>query len=216
MLNVLVDVRLDNEGLQRLRAMPDVMVQIVDQPEEEQARSLPASMVQDIEVLFCSLPPTNLSDMRALQFIQIASAGYDQLLGLGLAEHGVRASNALGVFDVPIAEWTIAMMVNLLRDLREMIRNQDQGVWDRDARFQRELRGMTVGLWGYGSIGRQIAQLCKALGMTVHVMELNGIGPRRNTYRVPGTSDPDGVLPDRVFKLTEKEAFLGELDFLVF
>jgi phosphoglycerate dehydrogenase-like enzyme len=215
MLSVLVDVRLNNEGLRRLRAIPEVILQTVDQPEEEQARPLSALLLRDIQALFCTYPPTNLADMGSLRFIQIASAGYSQLLGLGLAERGVRACNALGVFDVPIAEWAIAMMVNLLRDLRGMIRNQERGVWDRDARFQRELRGLTVGFWGYGSIGRETARLCKALGMTVHAMELGGVGPRRNVYCVPGTGDPGGELPDRVFKLTEKEAFLGKLDFLV-
>jgi phosphoglycerate dehydrogenase-like enzyme len=215
MLKVLVDVRPDNRGLQRLRDKQGIAVRMVDEPEEENPRPLPVSLIKDVHALFCSFPPTNIADMEALRFVQLASAGYDQILGLGLAERGVRASNALGVFDVPIAEWVVAMMVNLLRDLRTMIRNQEQGIWDRGPRFQRELRGLTVGLWGYGSIGRQTARLCKALGMIVHTLELNGIGPRPHTYCVPGTSDPQGLLPDRNFNLPEKEEFLRGLDFLV-
>jgi phosphoglycerate dehydrogenase-like enzyme len=215
MLEVLVDMRSNPEDLQRLQARPGIAVRLVDEPEEENPRPLPTSLVKDVHALFCSFPPTNFDDMQALRFIQLASAGYNQILGLGLAERGVRASNALGVFDVPIAEWVMAMMVNLLRDFRSMIRNQDQGIWDRDPRFQRELRGLTVGLWGYGSIGRQTARLCKAFGMRVHTMELNGIGTRPNTYSVPGTSDPDGAFPDQMFNLPEREAFLRGLDFLV-
>ncbi|MCX6620861.1 MAG: hypothetical protein NTY38_07230, partial [Acidobacteria bacterium] len=67
---------------------------------------------------------------------------------------GIRAVNGRGNFDIPIAEWNLAMMVNLARDLRRMIRNQEAAVWDRDARFQQEIRGKTVGIWGYGGIGR--------------------------------------------------------------
>jgi phosphoglycerate dehydrogenase-like enzyme len=119
------------------------------------------------------------------------------------------------VFDVPVAEWNIAMIINLLRDLRGMIRNQDQGVWDRDNRFQRELRGLNVGCWGYGGIGRETARLAKALGMRVHVLTRNGVKPRIDAYRVPGTGDPEGTLPDRVFCMEQQEEFLHGLDFLI-
>ena len=40
------------------------------------------------------------------------------------------------------------MMINLARDLRGMIRNQEARIWDRPAKFQREIRGSTVGIWG--------------------------------------------------------------------
>jgi phosphoglycerate dehydrogenase-like enzyme len=215
MLKILVDLRVDDEGLLRLKALPDVRVELVDKPEEEGRRPLPAAVLADVDMLACSIPPSNLEDMRSLRFVQIASAGYTQLVGLGLPQCGVRACNALGVFDVPIAEWNVAMMINLLRDLRGMIRNQEQGVWDRDIRFQREIRGLTVGFWGYGGIARETARLAKSLGMKVHVLARNGVKPRTNSYQVAGTGDPNGVLPDRVFTMAEKDEFLGDLDFLV-
>lgn len=215
MHKVLVDLRVDEVGLRRLRSLPGVNVVVLDKPEEAEQRPLPAELLADVEVLACSIPPTNLSDMRALRLVQIASAGYTQLVGLSLPERGVRACNALGVFDVPIAEWNVAMMVNLLRDLRGMIRNQEQGVWDRDIRFQRELRGLTVGLWGYGGIGRETARLAKALGMRVHVLVRNGVKERADIYRVPDTGDPDGKLPDQVFRPEQRLEFLGGLDFLI-
>ena len=126
-----------------------------------------------------------------------------------------RACNALGVFDTAIAEWNLAMMVNLARDLRGMIRNQESGIFDRSARFQNEIRGHTVGIWGYGGIGRETARLANAMGMTVHVMSRQGVGPRRETYSIPGTGDPEGTLPDRVFLQGEESEFLAGLDFLV-
>lgn len=215
MLKVLVDLRVDEGGLRRLRALPGVEVDLVVQPEEEGSRPLPAERLTGVHVLGCSFPPSNIEDLRALRLVQIASAGFTQLVGIGLPGRGVRACNALGVFDVPIAEWNVAMMDNLLRDLRGMIRNQDQGIWDRDIRFQRELRGLTVGFWGYGGIGRETARLAKALGMRIHVLARNGVNERANIYRVPGTGDPEGTLPDRVFAMVEKPEFLAGLDFLV-
>ena len=48
--------------------------------------------------------------MERLELIQLASAGYGQLYGHDFVERNVRACNAAGVLDVPIAEWCIAMM----------------------------------------------------------------------------------------------------------
>ena len=215
MKNVVVNLRVDAGGLRRLQALPGVSVRLVEPPNEEEPVTLPVALIADAEAMLCTFPPANIGDLRALRLVQIASAGYTQLVGIGLPDRGVRACNALGVFDVPIAEWNVAMMDNLLRNLRGMIRNQEQGVWDRDIRFQRELRGLTVGLWGYGGIGRETARLAKALGMHVHVLTRSGVRERANIYCVKGTGDPGGKLPDRVFTEAGKAEFLAGLDFLI-
>ena len=116
---------------------------------------------------------------RSCAWIQITSAGYSQLSGLDLAGRGIRATNARGCFDVPIAEWNIAMMVNLARNLRGMIRNQETRTWERPAEFQREIRGLTVGIWGYGGIGRETARLARAHGNA----RPRARAPRRGTGR---------------------------------
>jgi phosphoglycerate dehydrogenase-like enzyme len=119
------------------------------------------------------------------------------------------------VFDIPIAEWNVAMMINLLRDVRGMIRHQDSGIWDRDARFQRQLRGCTVGFWGYGGLARETARLCKAMGLKVHVFSRSPIKPRDDHFVLPGTGDPKGVLPDAEYGQDKKGEFLSGLDFLI-
>jgi phosphoglycerate dehydrogenase-like enzyme len=123
--------------------------------------------------------------------------------------------NARGIFDTAIAEWTLAMMINLVRDLRSMLRNQEQARWERAPHFEQEVRDRVVGLWGYGGIGRETARLAKAFGMTVHVLTRSGVKPRRDAYTAPGTGDPEGVLPDRAFVAGQERAFLSGLDFLV-
>ncbi len=183
---------------------------------EERSRPMPAERIRNADVLFCTFPPSNFADMAHVRWIQLTSTGYSQLFGLGLNERGIAATNGRGCFDVPIAEWNVAMMVNLARDLRGMIRNQDGAVWDRSARFQREIRGLTLGLWGYGGIGRETARLARALGMRVHVLTRTGaIPPRDNVYTVAGTGDPEGAHPHRLFSASEEAEFLRDLDFLV-
>src|SRR5215831_18064430 len=165
-MKILVDVPVHEASLERLRSR-GLPVELVE-PREE-VRRLPAELLRDVRILFCTFPPENFGDLQNLEWIQITSAGYAQLSGLNLAGRGIRATNARGCFDVPIAEWNVAMMVNLARNLRGMIRNQEARVWDRAAEFQREIRGLTVGIWGYGGIGRETARLARNMGLRVHV-----------------------------------------------
>lgn len=213
-MRVFIDLPAHALGLAALDAM-GVDYDMWPEP-EERSRPLPAERLRNAEILFCTFPPENFAACENLRWIQIASTGYAQLFGLRLNERGILATNGRGCFDVPIAEWNLAMMVNLARDLRGMIRNQDAAIWDRSANFQREVRGMTLGLWGYGGIGRETARLARALGMRVHVLTRSGvITPREGVYRVEGTGDPEGAHPHRVFGAGAEIDFLSGLDFLV-
>jgi phosphoglycerate dehydrogenase-like enzyme len=106
-------------------------------------------------------------------------------------------------------------MFQLARDMRGMFRNQEQKIWDRSAKFQTEIRGYKVGIWGYGGIGRETARLAKAMGMHVRVLVRDHVKERGHTYCVPGTGDPLGTLPDRVFTRGQETEFLQDLDVLI-
>jgi phosphoglycerate dehydrogenase-like enzyme len=213
-MKLLIDVPVEPAALIALQASGRYEIDCVTPPAEV-ARPLPTERVCNADVLFCSVPPTNHREMSDLRWIQIASTGYTQLFGLDLPARGIRATNCRGCFDVPIAEWNIAMMVNLARDSRQLMRNQEAALWDRSAKFQREIRGLTVGLWGYGGIGRETARLARQLGLRVHILVRRETTPRGEVYAVPGTGDPDGTLPDRVFRAGEELEFLSGLDFLI-
>jgi phosphoglycerate dehydrogenase-like enzyme len=217
MTNVMIDVRTDELSLAALQARSDLNLTLtaIGEEDEEAERQHNPLMLAEQDVVFCSRLPTNQTAMSRLKLVQISSAGYGQLLGLNLPSRGIRACNASGVFDVAIAEWNVAMMINLARDLRQMIRNQDAGRWIRETQFQNEVRGATVGIWGYGGLARQTTRLCQSIGQKVWVLTRDGVKSRENTYVVPGTGDVKGVLPDRVFTQDQKFEFLAGLDFLI-
>ena len=219
-LRILVTVLTCDPYYTRLSGDTTIAMRVEDEPPSgvhgELTSDWPFEWIADADILFCSgMAPRNLTAMKKLKWVQLASAGYEQFLPFDLPSRNIRASNALGVFDVPIGEWNIAMMVNLARDVRGMIRNQNLGVWDRSRRFQSEIRGSVVGFWGYGGLARETARLAKAMGLTVHVLTRSGVKGRPNNYLVPGTGDPEGKLPDRVFTMDQRFEFLRGLDFLV-
>jgi phosphoglycerate dehydrogenase-like enzyme len=213
-LNILAAVQIHQPTLDALVRTPGIHIDVTPMFESPEVE-LSTELLRDKEVLFCSYLPKNFAAMKHVRWVQIDSAGYTQLFPFELAKRGIRATNGLGNFDVPIAEWNVAMMINLARDVRGMIRNQDSKVWDRDKRFQHEIRGSVVGLWGYGGMARETARLAKAMGLKVHALVRSDVAQRDEIYRVEGTGDPEGILPDRVFRSNEKDEFLRGLDFLI-
>ncbi len=215
MKKVFVNMRPAPEVIARLEATGNFEFDIVEPHVEGPGNSFGEDRIAEADVLFCDHPPENFEAMKKLSMIQLASVGFTQLAGLGLTEKGIQACNARGVFDVPIAEWNIAMLINLARNFRGMIRNQETGTWDRDARFQNEIRGATVGIWGYGGIGRETARMGKLLGLKIHAMTRSGPTTYENVYGIPGTGDPKAKLPDQFFTQDQKTEFLSGLDYLI-
>ncbi len=213
MINILTDIALPSHDLAWLEGLPGVSIHFP--PPGPPGRELPADLLRDQHVVLCKRPPRNFDDLVSLKLLQISTVGYEDMAHLRLADRPLRVCNARGVFDSAIGEWCLAMMINLTRDLRGMMRHQEQGVWERADRFQYEIRGKVVGLYGYGGIGRETARLARAFGMAVHVLSRRPIGPRYDAYTPAGTGDPDGVLPHRVFAEKDEEVFLRDLDYLV-
>jgi phosphoglycerate dehydrogenase-like enzyme len=213
MKKILLDLPLEENAFRRLRELPGVTVHAL--PSHAPGEAVATELLRGGHVLLCKMPPKNFDDLTDLEFMQISSVGYEHLRHLGLADRPVRVCNARGLFDTAIAEWNLSMMVNLRRDLGSMLRNQARAIWKRYGRFGQDIRGQTVGLWGYGGIGRETARLAKAFGMTVFVLSRSGGGPRRDTFTLPGTGDPEGVLPDRIFTPGQELEFLSALDYLI-
>lgn len=212
MKRVLIDTPIYEGTFDKVKSIGGYEIEVV--PYEAEVRRLDSNLISDIDYLFCSFPPENFDEMKKLKWIQLTSAGYFQVTHLNCPARGIEVSNSSGAFDVTIAEWNICMMIQLLRDMKQLFYNQENKVWDRDARFQKELRGATLGIWGYGNIGRETARQAKALGLKVKVLTRNGLQPRKEHYTVENTGDPEGILPDADYIYEDREEFLKDLDFL--
>ncbi len=81
--------------------------------------------------------------------------------------------NGIPVFNAPfsntrsVAEMILAEIVMLSRRFGDRVREMHRGVWTKSAAGSREVRGKTLGIIGYGHIGRQIGVLAEAMGMHV-------------------------------------------------
>jgi phosphoglycerate dehydrogenase-like enzyme len=116
---------------------------------------------------------------------------------------------------VPSAEYVIGAMIALFRRFPALVHDQALKEWNRAHSPERELRGKTLLILGYGSIGREVARLAQAFNMRILAVKRDP-GKRRETgFALPGTGDPDGALPERIVGPAGLLDVLPEADFVV-
>ena len=115
-----------------------------------------------------------------LRWVHSRSVGLERSLFPELVDSPVLLTNGSGVFSASLGEFALAAILYFAKDLRRMIRNQTAGVWE--AFDVMPVTGHTVGIIGYGDIGRAIAARVRPLGMTVlalkrHASPTSGADP---------------------------------------
>nr|WP_039923664.1 D-2-hydroxyacid dehydrogenase [Amycolatopsis decaplanina] len=113
-----------------------------------------------------------------LRWLHIASAGVDPVLFPGLQESDVVLTNSRGVFDGAIAEYVLGVVLAFAKDFVRSWALQRQRRWKH--RESERISGRRVLVVGTGPIGRSIARMLRAAGMSVA-----GVGRR------PREGDPD-------------------------
>ena len=100
-----------------------------------------------------------------LRWVHSRSAGLDSLLFPALVDSPVPLTNSSGVYSRSLGEFVALGVLFFAKDLHRMQRNQAAGRW---APFDVDMaEGKTMGIVGYGDIGRAAARLAKALDMRV-------------------------------------------------
>jgi phosphoglycerate dehydrogenase-like enzyme len=135
-----------------------------------------------------------------LRWIHALSAGVENVLSPEVIASPVPVTNGRGVFGPALAEFAIAAMLFFAKDLRRLMRQQAAARWEQfDVPF---FRDQTLGVIGYGGIGKETARLAHALGMRV-------VALRRRTP----SQEEDPIL-DRSFTREQLHEMLGMCDYV--
>jgi len=183
------------------------------------ADDIPVELWRQTDVLYSGgiLPaPEQAPNLRWIQF---HFAGIDhQVNSPILQQPGIIATTLSGAHAPQMGEYVLMMMLALGHKLPDMLALKDKPDWPRD-RFQRflptELRGCTVGIVGYGSIGREVTRLLQPFGVTVLAAKRNAMQPQDSGYTLEGLGDPAGDLPRRIYPFQALKSMIAECDFLV-
>jgi len=214
MLNVLVTMRFDQAQLDRLRAVsPEVSVSQADPEAADYAKT---------DVLYAGAPPRDLSRAPRLKWVQLHMAGVNALY-----DHPLYTKTALpltttsGVHAATIAEYAMTVLLALAHRVPRMVEWQARGGWPPDEQrwplfVPTEVRGATLGIIGYGSIGRELARIAKsAFAMTVLAGKRDPSRRADDGYCLPGTGDPAGALPDEWLGHGQLGSLLARSDVVV-
>lgn len=230
-INVLLTVEFSESELRQLAELSP-RLQFVSRPASTLA-DIDFALWEETEVLYtaCVLPEPE--DVPNLRWVQLHSAGVNQLLDHPLlAISDIQFTTTSGIHATSIAEYTFTMFLAFGHRLLEMIDMKRRGEWTREEPICNrlisrqvdvaslkpfmplELRGKTLGIVGYGSVGREIARLGAAFGMSVLATKRDLRQLDEQGYVEAGTGDPEAVIVDRLYPPQALHSMLRECDFV--
>ncbi|MFZ5967858.1 MAG: phosphoglycerate dehydrogenase [Bacillota bacterium] len=130
---------------------------------------------KDAEILICynPFPTLDIKQMKNLRWIQLSSIGIDQAPVAYLKESGIILTNNKGGYSIPIGEWIVMKILEMLKNSKGLYVLQEQKKWNMDTTLL-ELYGKTVGFIGTGSIAAEGAR--RLQGFDVRIIGLNTSG----------------------------------------
>lgn len=166
-MKVLVADKLNPAALDEMRTLG---VEVSYQP-EIRADALPAA-VKDVNVLVVRGTEVRADAMKAgvmLNLIIRAGAGVKNIDVKTASERGIYVANTPGKNASGVAELTMTLIGSLDRRVPDAVSSLRAGKWDKQEFAKAKgLRGRSMGIVGFGHVGRAVAKLGLAYGMDVH------------------------------------------------
>ena len=108
-----------------------------------------------------------------LRFIGLFATGYNNIDTKAAAARGICVCNVPGYSTDSVTQHTFALLLHFAAHADDYARSVEGGDWERSQTFSylafpiSELRGKTLGIFGFGTIGKSVATVAKAFGMNV-------------------------------------------------
>jgi len=138
----------------------------------ENALAARSAVLQDADIAFvmaAPMPKELLAKAQRLRFIQKLGAGVDRIDLDACRKQGIAVARLHAGNSIPVAEHTILLMLATYRQLPLIDRRTRSGSWSKeDARgLHRQLQHKTVGLVGFGAIGKEVAKRLRGFEITI-------------------------------------------------
>ena len=187
--------------------------------------------VQNVDVIITNKVVVSAEIMQQcsnLKLILISATGTNNIDLVQAKKQGIVVCNCQAYGTAAVAQHTLMLMLNLATSFREYDRAVQQGEWNNATQFCLlnypiiELAGKTLGIIGFGELGKAVAKLAEAFGMNILVAQLPNrplhsarihlaeLLPQVDflTLHCPLTEETRDLIADVEFNLMKKTAFL--------
>lgn len=175
------------------RVLPGIVIH------ERTPQSEVPARVAGFEAVFANKSVIDDATIRAnpqLRLIALTATGVDNVDLAAARQAGVAVCNLRDYCTASVAQHAIALLLALTHKIVEYDALVAGGQWQAARQFSvfpyptRELRGRILGIVGYGTLGKTVAEIARALGMRVEIANRPGSAPSE------GRRDLDDMLPD--------------------
>jgi len=150
--------------------------------------------ITDATILVCNKAIISSEAMRhakSLKLICVIATGTNNVALAAARDLGIVVTNVTGYGTASVVQHVFALLFALTTNLLNYDRLVKSGAWQRATLFClfdfpiRELAGKTIGIVGYGELGKGVASAAKAFGMKVLIAQ--GVGNNKDPERLPLT-----------------------------
>jgi len=212
--------------LSPLKQFGDLVVYENNKPEQTIER------IKDAQIIIVNKTPIGEKEMAAarnLKLICVAATGYNNIDIQASLRYNVVVTNVKGYSTESVAQHFFAYLLSVMNSIIPYQQDISHGKWQQSPIFTmlthpvEELKGKTLGIIGYGSIGRRVAQIANCFGMNVLVAKRPGVNYQDNfrvsmeqllklsdvvTIHTPLTPDTKNLITSRELSLMKSSAIL--------
>ncbi len=213
-IRVVVAADFSDEIMDELRDLSDQLVI------ERHFPNVPDAAFAEAEVLYTIFNFPKPEQAPHLRWIQLHYAGMEKAMEQPIVQaEDVDVTSASGIHATQMAEYSIAMMLAFMYRLPKVMSLQAEATWPEkphEVFKPAGLRGQVLGIVGYGSIGRELARIADAMGMSVLATkrDLKTLIDEEG-YAEVGTGDPTADIPERLYPPEALASMARECDYLV-
>lgn len=215
MIQVLITASFPSHLLDKIQAVsPQIKIEQISLPDNK----WPEEKTTPAEVFYAISDIPRPEQAPNLRWVQTHWAGIDQLRNHPIWDSDIQITTTSGIHAPNIGQYVMAQILAWVHHVPGWFQAQQKGEWPKN-RWQKfvpvELRGQTLGILGYGSIGREVARLAKSFGLKVLATKQNARRLDHQGYTIPGTGDPTGEMADRIYPAEATRSMVAECDFVV-
>jgi len=216
-MQVLVTVDFSQELIERIKTVSPRLV--VRKIPAKVPGDVPAEAWGDVEILYTHKVLPLPDQAPQLKWIQFHRAGNELFAEAPiLSKPGLETVSMSGSSAPQVAEYVLGMMLALGHRLPLAMEQQERANWSENRGkifLPQELNQSTVGIVGFGSIGRQVAKLLHAFGAQVLATKRDAMQLVDEGYMIEGTGDFQGDCVQRLYPAQALNSMLRECDYVV-